>query len=84
MKKLFFLAALMLATVCTTQAQNVQLHYDFGRDMNKALNADNGNRQRMTLTYETFSADKWGSWFYFVDTSSSSCCRSTASSWPCP
>ena len=67
MKKLFFLAAVMLATLCTTKAQNVQLHYDFGRDMNKALNADNGNRQRMTLTYETFSADKWGSWFYFVD-----------------
>ncbi len=67
MKKLFFIAAAMLATMVTVQAQNVQLHYDFGRDMNKALNADNGSRPRMTLTYETFSADKWGSWFYFVD-----------------
>ena len=67
MKKIIFIAAAMLATIGTVQAQNVQLHYDFGRDINKPLNGDNGDRQRMTLTYENFSADKWGSWFYFVD-----------------
>ena len=32
MKKFFFIAAAMLATMVTVQAQNVQLHYDFGRD----------------------------------------------------
>lgn len=45
-------------------AQNVQLHYDFGRN----LYADEeAGRQKVTVTLEQFKADQWGSWFYFVD-----------------
>ena len=67
MRKFIFFAATLVASLASVQAQNVQLHYDFGRDINKPLNGDHGDRQRMTLTYETFKADKWGSWFYFAD-----------------
>lgn len=45
-------------------AQNVQLHYDFGRSLYSSEQAD---RQKVTLTYEAFKADKLGSWYYFVD-----------------
>lgn len=45
-------------------AQNVQLHYDFGRHLYSLEEAD---RAKVTVTYETFKADKLGSWFYFVD-----------------
>ena len=59
------LSLVLCVTVCvTTFAQNIQLHYDFGRN----LYSDNQpNRPKVTLTYESFSADKWGSWYYFVD-----------------
>lgn len=45
-------------------AQNIQLHYDFGKHLYKE---DIGERQDLTLTYETFKADALGSWYYFVD-----------------
>ncbi len=67
MKKIFLIAAFLVAALGTTMAQNVQLHYDFGPAINEALDEDNGDRQSLTLTYEHFSADKWGSWYYFVD-----------------
>lgn len=66
MKKILFVAMAALMMV-GAQAQDVQLHYDFGRDINKPLDGRHGSRPRMTLTYENFSADKWGSWYYFVD-----------------
>ena len=45
-------------------AQNVQVHYDFGR----LLYPDQeGGRQSVTMTLEQFKADQWGSWYYFVD-----------------
>lgn len=57
-----------------TMAQNVQLHYDFGRDLYSSEQAD---RQKVTLTYEAFKADGLGSWYYFADfdlrSSGSSC-----------
>ncbi|MBQ9204572.1 MAG: DUF5020 family protein, partial [Prevotella sp.] len=28
---------------------------------------EEAGRQKVTLTLEQFKADKWGSWFYFVD-----------------
>ena len=63
MKKLFLLGMAVAMSV-TAFAQNLQLHYDFGRN----LYSDNQPaRPKVTLTYETFSADQWGSWFYFVD-----------------
>ncbi|MCF8217688.1 MAG: DUF5020 family protein [Bacteroidales bacterium] len=37
-------------------AQNIQLHYDFGKD-----------RQYLTSTVEMYKPDKWGSTFYFID-----------------
>lgn len=45
-------------------AQNVQLHYDFGRDLYSSEEAD---RQKVTLTYEMFKADNLGSWYLFAD-----------------
>ena len=63
MKK-FFLFAVMAAAAFTAQAQNIQLHYDFGRNMYSNEEAD---RQKVTVTLEQFKADEWGSWFYFVD-----------------
>jgi hypothetical protein len=37
-------------------AQNIQLHYDMGKD-----------RNYLTSTVEMFKPDKWGSSFYFID-----------------
>ena len=45
-------------------AQDVQLHYDFGRNLYP--NQESG-RQKVTLTLEQFKADSWGAWYYFVD-----------------
>lgn len=64
MKKLFFMVVLLASAALNLQAQNIQLHYDFGHYLYKTTEAD---RQRLTLTLEQFKADRWGSWFYFVD-----------------
>ena len=53
-----------MAFAISTQAQNVQLHYDFGRHI---YPDQEGDRQSLTMTLEQFKADQWGSWFYFVD-----------------
>ncbi|MBR0036366.1 MAG: DUF5020 family protein [Bacteroidales bacterium] len=45
-------------------AQDLQLHYDFGRNLYSDTEA---HRPKVTLTYEAFKADSWGSWYYFVD-----------------
>ena len=63
MKKLI-LGGLMAVAAVTAFAQNVQLHYDFGRNLYPDQEA---GRQKVTLTLEQFKADKWGSWYYFVD-----------------
>ena len=54
MRKVIF-ALLMLCAV-SSQAQNLQVMYDFG----------NG-RQNVTSTLEMFKPDKWGNTFFFVD-----------------
>ena len=54
MRKVIF-ALLMLCAV-SSQAQNLQVMYDFG----------NG-RQNVTSTLEMFKPDKWGNSFFFVD-----------------
>ncbi|RRD60424.1 nucleoside-specific channel-forming Tsx family protein [Tannerella forsythia] len=54
-------AALLLCGAL--QAQNVQVHYDFGRATNDKL----GSRPLWTTTVEMFKPDKWGSTFFFVD-----------------
>ena len=62
----------MLACGITVSAQNIQLHYDFGRSIYSEQfggpqSDDVMRRQKVTLTLEQFKADNWGSWFYFVD-----------------
>ena len=54
-------AALLLCGAL--QAQNVQVHYDFGRAAYDKL----GGRPLWTTTVEMFKPDKWGSTFFFVD-----------------
>lgn len=54
----------MAVAALAAQAQNVQLHYDFGRNLYSDQESD---RQKVTVTLEQFKADKWGSWYYFVD-----------------
>jgi hypothetical protein len=56
MKK--FLTAYLLLISCSylTNAQNIQLHYDFGKD-----------RKMFTSTVEMFKPDKFGSTFFFID-----------------
>ena len=63
MKKLF-LSFLLLASYVTVGAQNIQIHYDFGRNI---YTGEESNRQKVTITLEQFKADNLGSWFYFVD-----------------
>lgn len=63
MKKTLFLAAMMCSAMGGF-AQNIQLHYDFGRHM---YGDDESGRQSVTATFEHFRADKLGSWYYFID-----------------
>ena len=68
MRKVFFLVLAAMAAF-TAQAQNIQLHYDFGRNI---YTGEESGRQKVTITLEQFKADKWGSWYYFVDVDLSS------------
>lgn len=52
----FLLISLLAMFSYMVNAQNVQLHYDFGKD-----------RQMLTSTIEMFKPDDWGSSFFFVD-----------------
>ena len=46
----------MCAFVVTVSAQNIQTHYDFGKD-----------RKYVTTTVEMFKPDKLGNTFFFID-----------------
>lgn len=63
MKKIFSIT-LMAVAALSANAQNIQLHYDFGRNIYSNEEAD---RQKVTATLEQFKADDWGSWYYFFD-----------------
>ena len=63
MKKVI-LSSLVAIFALAAQAQNVQLHYDFGRNI---YSDEEAGRQKVTLTLEQFKADRFGSWYYFVD-----------------
>ena len=63
MKRLFFALALLLSSVAVS-AQNLQVHYDFGRQI---YSDEEATRQQVTLTFEQFKADKLGSWYWFID-----------------
>lgn len=47
----------------TSFAQNIQVHYDFG----KHIYEDQQERPNLTTTMEMFRADSWGSTYFFVD-----------------
>ena len=63
MKKIFCLALMAVAPMGVS-AQNIQVHYDFGRNI---YPDQEDGRQKVTVTLEQFKADQWGSWYYFVD-----------------
>ena len=58
------MTALMAVAALSVNALDIQLHYDFGRNIYPDQEA---GRQKVTITLEQFKADKWGSWYYFVD-----------------
>ena len=62
--KRFLTIAIFVLLGGVASAQNVQLHYDFGRNI---YSDELPERQKLTLTFEHFSTDKAGSWYYFVD-----------------
>lgn len=68
MKK-FLLFFILLIGSMSAMAQNVQLHYDFGRmaykSSNKSENTD--GRAALTSTVEMFRPDKGGSTYFFID-----------------
>ena len=68
MKKLLSFILFSVA-VLGVQAQDIQLHYDFGRNI---YTGEEAGRQKVTVTLEQFKADQWGSWYYFVDVDLSS------------
>jgi len=55
MKRILLLFSLF-AFAASTNAQNIQLHYDMGKD-----------RKLLTSTVEMFRPDKYGSTFFFID-----------------
>ena len=63
MKKLMTIA-LMAVAALSANAQNIQLHYDFGRNI---YTGEEAGRSKVTVTLEQCKADQWGSWYYFVD-----------------
>ena len=65
----FILSILGLTFATMVSAQNIQLHYDFGRNI---YTGEEAGRAKVTVTLEQFKADKWGSWYYFVDVDMSS------------
>jgi len=63
------LSCAALAIAMAASAQNIQVHYDFGRNI---YTGEEAGRQKVTITLEQFKADQWGSWYYFVDVDLSS------------
>ena len=68
MKRLLTVA-FFLAVSHNAMAQNVQLHYDFGRGMYDELGKteDYYGRPQLTTTVEMFRPDSFGSTFFFID-----------------
>ena len=64
MKKILLSAILFIATLPMFAQLNVQLHHDFGHHL---YGHELSNRAYWTATIENFTADKWGSTYFFVD-----------------
>lgn len=56
--------AMAFIAAISANAQDIQLHYDFGRNI---YPNEEAGRPKVTMTVEHFNTDQWGSWFYFVD-----------------
>ena len=54
MKKIILSALLILAAI-SMNAQDIQLHYDFGRSL---YSDEEAGRQKLTMTLEQFKADQ--------------------------
>ena len=66
-KKFFYVGVLCLWATKSLAQLNVQLHYDLGHGM---YGNEISSRQHLTATVENFSADKWGSTYFFMDADS--------------
>lgn len=64
MKKILLSALLLVATLPMFAQLNVQLHYDFGHAL---YGKELSNRPHWTATVENFTADRWGSTYFFID-----------------
>lgn len=65
--KRILLALLLASGLFSAQAQNIQLHYDLGKD-----------RKFFTSTVEMFRPDNWGTSFFFIDMDYSSDVRNVS------
>ena len=63
-KKFVYAGALCMCAVQGFAQLNVQLHYDLGHG---AYGNELSSRQHLTATVENFTADKWGSTYFFMD-----------------
>ena len=64
MRKFYLLAFTALVALVGLRAQNVQLHYDFGKQL---YSKEQATRPVLTSTVELFRPDSWGNTFFFVD-----------------
>ncbi len=64
MKRILFTVLLAIISVAIYAQLNVQMHYDFGHTL---YGKELSTRPDLTATIENFSADKWGSTYFFVD-----------------
>lgn len=66
LKSLIFILLSMEFTAVS--AQNIQVHYDFGRALYSEFNKQDAQRRpTITTTVEMFKPDRWGSTFFFID-----------------
>lgn len=64
MKKIGIITLLTILPSLLMAQLNVQMHYDLGHSL---YGKELGTRSNWTATIENFSADKWGSTYFFVD-----------------
>lgn len=63
MKKVLVIMEVLFCCLAM-KAQNLQVHYDFGKHI---FPSSQNDRAQVTLTFEHFVPDALGSWFYFID-----------------
>lgn len=64
MKKILFFVMVAFASLSASADLNFQFHYDMGHEI---YGKELSNRPRWTATIENFTADNWGSTYFFVD-----------------